>query len=171
MTGLLHRNLLSALHFPTASGTSTTSFKHTQGKAFQHRWSFLWQLSSASFFVLIVAEKITQSIRDVDISSIQFSRSVMSNSLWPHEPQCARPPCPSQTPGIYTNPCPLSRRCHPAISSSVVPFSSCLQSFPASGSFQMCQFFASGGQIIGVSASASFLSMNIQDWFPLGWTG
>ena len=81
------------------------------------------------------------------------------------------PPCPSPTPGIYSNSCLLSRWCHPTISSSVVPFSSCLQSFPASGSFQMSQFFASGGQSIGVSASASVLPMNIQDWFPLGWTG
>ena len=95
----------------------------------------------------------------------------MSNSLWPHEPQHARPPCPSPTPRVYSNSCPLSGWCHPIISSSVVPFSSSLQPFPASGSFQMSQFFASGGQSIGVSASASVLPMNTQDWFPLGWTG
>ena len=100
----------------------------------------------------------------------QFSRSVVSNSLWPHGLQHTRPPCPSPTPGVYSNSCPLSWWCHPTISSSVVPFS-CLQSLPASGSFQMSQFFASGGQSIGVSASASVLPMNIQDWFPLGWTG
>ena len=82
-----------------------------------------------------------------------------------------QPPCPSPTPGVYPNSCPLSRWCHPTISSSVVPFSSCLQSFPASGSFQMSQLFTSGGQSVGVSASASVLPMNIQDWFPLGWTG
>ena len=102
---------------------------------------------------------------------IQFSRSVMSNSLWPHEPQHARPPCPSPTPGVHPNPCPLSRWCHPTISSSVVPFSSCPQSFPASGSFQMSQLFASGGQSIGVAASTSVLPINTQDWSPLGWTG
>ena len=95
----------------------------------------------------------------------------MSNSLWPHGLQHTRPPCPSPTPGVHPNPCPSSRWCHPLISSSVVPFSSHLQSFPASGSFPMSQFFASSGQSIGVSASASVLPMNIQDWFPLGWTG
>ena len=105
------------------------------------------------------------------ISSVQFSLSVVSNSLQPHEPQHARPPCPSPTPGVYPNSCPLSWWCHPNISSSVIPFSSCLQSFPASGSFQMSQLFESGGQSIGVSASISVLSMDIQDWFPLGWTG
>jgi len=102
--------------------------------------------------------------------SVQFSCSVVSNSLWPHGQQHARPPCPSPTPGVYSNSCPLSQWCHPTISSSVVPFSSHLQSFPASGSFQMSQLFASGGQSIGVSASTSVLPMNIQDWFPLGWT-
>ena len=103
--------------------------------------------------------------------SVQLSRSVMSDSLRPHEPQHATPPCPSPTPGVHPNPCPLSWRCHPAISSSVVPFSSCPQSFLASGSFPVSQLFASGGQSIGVSASASVLPMNIQDWFPIGWTG
>ena len=101
----------------------------------------------------------------------QFSCSVMCNFLWPHGLQHARLPCPSPTPRAYSNSCPLSRWCHPTISSSVVPFSSCLQSFPASGSFQMSQFFTSGGQNIGVSASASVLPRNIQDWFPLGLTG
>ena len=90
----------------------------------------------------------------------------MSDSLQSHGLQHARPPCPSPTPGVYSNSCPLSRWCHPTISSSVIPFSSCLQSFPASG-----QFFASGGQSIRASASASVLPINIQDWFPLGWTG
>ena len=103
--------------------------------------------------------------------SVQFSRSVVSNSLWPHGLQHTRPPCPSPTPGVYSKSCPLSQWYHPTISSSVIPFSSCPQSFPASGSFQMSQVFASGGQSIGVSASASVLPMNIQDWFPLGWTG
>ena len=103
--------------------------------------------------------------------SVQFSHSVVSDSLRPHESQHARPPCPSQTPRVYSNSCPLSWWCHPAISSSVVPFSSCPQSLPASGSFPMSQLFALGGQSIGVSASASVLPMNIQDWSPLGWTG
>ena len=102
-------------------------------------------------------------------SSVQFSHSVVSNSLLPHGLQHARPPCPSPTPRVYSNSCLLSWWCHPTILSSVVPFSSCLQSFPASGSFQMSQFFTSGGQSIGVSASATVLPMNIQDWCPLGW--
>ena len=97
--------------------------------------------------------------------------SVVSDSLWPHELQHARPPCPSPTPRVYSNSCPLSRWCHPAISSSVIPFSSCSQSLPASGSFPMSQLFAWGGQSIGVSASASVLPVNTQDWSPLGWTG
>ena len=105
------------------------------------------------------------------VVSVQFSHSVVSDSLRSHEPQHARPPCPSPTAGVYPNPCPLSRWCHSTISPSVVPFSSCPQSFPGSGSFQMSQLFASGGQSIGVSASTSILPMNTQDWSPLGWTG
>ena len=101
----------------------------------------------------------------------QFSHSVVSNSLRPHGLQNARLPCPSPTPGACSDSCPLSQWCHPTISSSVIPFFSCLQSFPASGSFQMSQLFASGAQSIGVSASASVLPMNIQDWFPLRLTG
>ena len=107
----------------------------------------------------------------LSISSVLFSRSVVSDSLWPHELQHARLPCPSSTPRAYSNSCSLSQWCHPTISSSVIPFSLCLQSFPASGSFPMSQFFASGGQRIGLSASSSILPMNIQDWFPWGWTG
>ena len=103
--------------------------------------------------------------------SVQFSHSVMSNSLRPHGLQCARLPCSSPTPRVHSNPCPSSQWYHPAISSSVVPFSSCLQSLPASGSFPMSQLFTWGGQSIGVSASASVLPMNIQDWSPLGWIG
>ena len=103
--------------------------------------------------------------------SIQFSRSVVSDSLRPHGPQHTKPPCPSPAPRVYPNWCPLSLRCHPTVSSSVVPFSSCLQSFPASESFPMSQLFAAGGQSIGVSASTSVLPMNIQNWVPLGWTG
>ena len=103
--------------------------------------------------------------------SSQSSHSVMSDSLQPHGLQYTRPPCPSPTPRAYSNSLPLSQWCHPIISSSVIPFSSHLQSFPASGSFPMSQFFESGGQITGASASASVLPMNIQNWFPLGLTG
>ena len=105
------------------------------------------------------------------ISSVQFSHSVVSDSLWPHKPQHARPPCPSPTPGVYPDSCPLSQWFHLTISSSVVSFSFCPQSLPASGSFPMSQLFASGDQNTGVSASTSVLPMNTQDWFPLGWTG
>ena len=103
--------------------------------------------------------------------SVQFTGSIVSNSLRPHEPQHARPPCPSPTTRVYPNTRPLSQWCHPTISSSVVPFSSCPQSFPASGSFQMSQLFTSGGQSIGISASKSVLPMDTQDWSPLGWNG
>ena len=102
-------------------------------------------------------------------SSVQFSHLAVSNSLQPRESQLVWPPCPSPTPGVYSNLCPSSWWCHPAISSSVVLFSSCLQSLPASGSFPMSQHFTRGGQSIGVSASASVLPMNTQDWSPLGW--
>ena len=105
------------------------------------------------------------------LSSVQFSHSVVSDSLQPHEPQHARPPCPSLTPGVHSNPCPSSRWCHPAISSSVVPFSAWPQSLPASESFPMSQLFTWGGQSIRVSALTSVLPMNTQDWSPLGWTG
>ena len=104
-------------------------------------------------------------------TSVQFSHLVMFDSLRPHGLQHARPPCPLPAPRVYSDSCPLSQWCHETISSSAVPFSSSFQSFPASGSFQMSQFFASGGQSIRVSASTSVLLMNIQDWFPLGWTG
>ena len=105
-----------------------------------------------------------------NVFSVQFSRSVISNTLWSLEPQHARPPCPSPTLGLHPKLCSLNRWCHRTISSSVVPFSSCPQSSPASGSFQMSQLFASGGQSTGVSASTSVLPMNTQDWSPLGWT-
>ena len=113
--------------------------------------------------------KVWQLIGTEMFSSVQSLR-VMSNSLQPHGLQHSRPPCPSLTPGVYSNSCLLHWWCHPTISSSVVPFSSCPQSFPASGSFPVSQFFASGGQSIRVSASVSVLPMNIQDWFPLGLT-
>ena len=113
----------------------------------------------------------TKIMTSSPISSVQFSCSVVFNSLWPHGLQYVRLPCPSPTPETCSNSCPSSRWCHPTISSSVVPFSSRLQYFPASGSVPVNQFFASGGQSIGVSASASVLPMNIQDWFSLGLTG
>ena len=112
-----------------------------------------------------------KKIKCYPIHWVQFSCSVVSDFLWPHELKHARPLCPSPSPRVHTNPCPSSWWCHPIISSSVVPFSSRLQSFPASGSFPMSQFFTSDGQSIGVSASTSVLPMNIQDWFPLGVTG
>ena len=107
----------------------------------------------------------------INLLSVQFSCSVVSDSLWPHELQHAGPPCLSPTPGVHPNPCPLSRSCHQTISSSVTPFSSFPQSLPASASFPMSQLLGSGGQSIGVSASTSVLPMNAQDWSPLGWTG
>ena len=110
-------------------------------------------------------------LNHVKITSVQFRRPVVSDSLRPHESQHARPPCPSPAPRLYSNSCPLSRWCHPAILSSVVPFSSCPQSLPASGSLPMSKLVTWGGQSIGVSASASALPMNTQDWSPLGWTG
>ena len=103
--------------------------------------------------------------------SVEFSHILVSNSLWPHGLQHARPPCPSKTPGIYSHSCLLSQWRHPTISSSVIPFSSSLQSFPVSGASQMSQLFTLGGPSIEVSASTSVLPMNIQDWFPWGWTG
>ena len=105
------------------------------------------------------------------LQSVQFSHSVVPGSLRPHGSQHARPPCPSPTPGVYSDSCSLSRWCHPTISSSVVPFSSCPQSVPAAGTFPMSQLFPWGGQRIGVSASTSVLPMNTQDWSPSGWTG
>ena len=111
------------------------------------------------------------SFPQLSLASVQFSRSVVSDSLWPHESQHSRPPCPSPSPGVHWDSRPSSRWCHPAISSSVVPFSSCPQSLPASQSFPMSQLFAWGGQSTGVSASASFLPTNSQGWSPSEWTG
>ena len=107
---------------------------------------------------------------EILLALVKFSHSVVSDSLWPHGAQHTRLPCPSPTPGVYSNSCLLSWWCHPTISSSVVPFATCPQSLPASGSFPMSQLFAWGGQSIGVSASTSVLAMNTQDWYPLGWT-
>ena len=110
-------------------------------------------------------------VDNINISSVESSRSFVSDSLQPHKLQHSRPPSPSPTPGVYPNSCPLSQWCHPTISSSVIPFSSCPQSFPASGSFQMSQLFTSGGKTIGVSASTSVIPTNTQDWPLLWWTG
>ena len=128
---------------------------------------------AAQVLYLLLRPRITpeQRLWSFQFSSVQFSHSVVFDSLQPHRLQHARLPHLSRTPGAYSNSCPLSRWCHPTISSSVIPFSSCLQSFPTSWSFQMNQFFTSSGQRIGVSASASVLPTNIQDWLPLGWTG
>ena len=129
-----------------------------------------WNICIITYF-LIESKKSSMIPHYYINQSVQFSHSVMSDSLRPHESQHTRPPCPSPTPKVYSNSCLLSRWCHTAISSSVIPFSSCPQSIPASVSFQMSQLFASGGQSIGVSASASVLPMNTQDWSALGWTG
>ena len=137
-------------------------------------FSFLVILGSVSTVVMYPppqSQGWTMVVLSPPQSSVQFSCSVVPDSLRPHGLQHARPPCPSPTPGVYSNLCPLSRWCHPTISSSVIPFFSCLQSFPASVSFPMSQLLALGSQSIGASASASVLPINIQDWFPLGWTG
>ena len=147
----------------------------TKSQTWLSDWTELsWWLNnviSLSLKSLIVKWSYWVLAYSKSFSSIQFSHSVVSDSLRPHELQHARPPCPSQTPGVYSNSCPSSRWCHPAISSSVVPFSSCPQSLPASGSFPTSQLFAWCGQSIGVSAPASVLPMNTQDWFSLEWTG
>ena len=140
----------------------------------QHQSLFQWVSSSHHMAKILEFQLQHQSFLcicvSIQFSSVQFSGSVVSDSLQAHEPQHARPPCPSLTPDVYPNSCALSQWCHLTISSSVIPFS-CLQSFPTSGSFPMSSFFVSGGQVIGVSASTSVLPMNTQDWSPLGWTG
>ena len=129
----------------------------------------LWQYFELNFNSKIVCLKLHARFLGID-SSVQFSCSVVSDSLWPRGLQQARPPCPSPTPRVYSSSCPLSRWCQPTISSSVTPFSSCPPSFPMSGSFPMSQVFTSGGQNIGAGAPASILPMNIQGWFLLGLT-
>ena len=134
------------LYFPTVSVIRDPGYFNIWTDAFENIWNYF-------------------------LESVQFICSVTSDSLWPRESQHARPPCPSPTPGVHPNSCPLSWWCHPTISYSVVPFSSCPQSLWGSGSFQMSQLFAWGGQSTGVSASTSVLPRNTQDWSPLGWTG
>ena len=165
----------SGLPFPTL-GALLTQGLNTGLLYLLYRRQILYCLSHKRRPICAVLEVLAKVIRQEKeicsiIDSVQFSSSVVSDSLWPHGLQQTRPPCPSPTPRVYSNSCPLSRWCRQTISSSVVFFSSCAQSFPASGSFPMSQFFASGGQSIGVSASASVLPMSIQDWFPVGWTG
>ena len=137
---------------------------------------FLWYSAKQGRYVITVRSAADpKSLNDEawrgTVQSVQFSRSVVSDSLQLHELQHTRSPCPSPTPGVHPNPGPLSQWCHPNISSSVVPFSSCPQYFPVSGYFPMSRLFTSGGQSIGVSASIPVLPMNTQDWSPLGWTG
>ena len=140
---------------------------HLAWKRNKQTWSYFLKFIISSLCVCILWDIYIYMV----VSSVHFSRSIVYNTLQPRGLQHTRPLCPSPTPGVYSNSCPLSPWCHPAISSSIAPFSSRLQSFPASGSFLMSQLFASGGQSIGVSASTSVLPMNILDWFPLGWTG
>ena len=166
------------LDLPSVQGTLKSHLQHHSSKA-----SIIW---CSAFFIVKLSHlymttgktiALTRQTFSGKVMSLlfnilsQFSHSVVSNSLWPHEPQHARPPCPSPTARVYPNSCPLNWWCHPTISSSVIPFSSCPQSLPASGSFQMSQLFASGGQSIGALASVSVLPVNIQGWFPLGLTG
>ena len=126
---------------------------------------------AATWIEIIILNEVRRTKTNIMWYSVQFSRSVMSDSLRPHESQHARPPCPSPTPRVHSDSHPSSQWCHPAISSSVVPFSSCPKSLPASESFPMSQLFTWGGQSTGVSALASFLPKNTQGWFPLEWTG
>ena len=135
-----------------------------------HKFYMVVLTVNVLFYLLVYLLNIIYNF-PIFIHSVQFSLSVMSNSLRPHELQHARPPCPSPTPGVHPNSCPSSWWCHPAVSSSVVPFSSCPQSLPSSGSFPMSQLFAWGGQSTGVSALASVLPMHTRDWSPFEWTG
>ena len=144
------------------------------GSFWPRDWNWVSHIAGRFFTICATKDmndKSNSSCKRIQFSSVQFSCSVMSDSLRSHGLLHARSPCPTPTPGVCSNSCPSSQWCHPTISSSVIPFSSCLQSFPASGSFPVSQFFASGGQSIGVSAPASVLPMNLQDWFPLGLTG
>ena len=160
--------LLSGCQKPhSLSSYVTDCFSNFYGYILFYLISKCWNTLkvSSGFSSLPYSQNLSEYI------SVQFSHSVMSDSLQPHESQHARPPCPSPTSGVHSDSCPSSQWCHPVISSSVIPFSSCPQSLPASESFPMNQLFAWGGQSIGVSALASVLPMNTQDWSPLEWTG
>ena len=157
-----HRSKLNSLHW---------LFSHPSQASPAQGWWILFNFSPLHWQSLPLCCSLPSFWKHLQFTFSQFSRSVVSDSLWPHGLWQARPPCPSPTLRVYSNSCSLSRWCHPTISSSVIPFSPCLQSFPASGSFPKTHFFASGGQSIGVLASASVFPMNIQDWFTLGWTG
>ena len=176
-TRLYFAYLLISLPSPSPADNQW-SFYCLRGFSFP-RISYSWnhkEPSQMSFFCLVIcisvsSKSILITLTFYPVRSVQFSHSVVSDSLGPHGLQHARLPCPSPTPGACSNSCPSSGWCHPTISSSAIPFSSCLQSFPASGSFLKSHFFTSGSQSIGASASASVLPMNIQDWFSLGFTG
>ena len=161
------------LHHPVRSGTQAYRVKTLILRLFLLMWVINYSLSMTKNLMYSTGtqETVTGNLLAYKQDSLQFTHSVVYDSSWPHRPQHAKPPSPTPTPGVYSNSCPLSQWCHPTISSSVIPFSSCQQSLPASGSFQMSQLFTSGGQSIGVSASTSVLPMNIQNWSPLGWTG
>ena len=164
--GLSH---LAAMSKFDLGGNSTAYAKKQHRKNFQEFISSMVDaILSHSGTLIVQAYSLLLCLKLPSFNSAQFSHLVVSDSL---RLQDYSPPCPSPVPGVYPNSCPSTRWCHPTISSSVIPFSSCLQSFIASGSFPMSQLFASGGQNTGVSASTSVLPMNTQDWFPLGWTG
>ena len=165
----LKRNELSSCEKTWRNLNASVQFSSVQ--LFSRVWLFATPWSAAHQASLSIANFQSFLFNTERESLVQFGCSVMFDSLRPHGLQHTRLPCSSPTLGSCSNSCSLNQWCHPTISSSVIPFSSCLQSFPASGFFQMSQFFASGGQSIGVSASASVLPMNIQDWSALGWTG
>ena len=159
---ILKSDWLLIIFFAAEDGNSIQSAKTRPGG------SWLWLNHE---FIIAKFRLKLKKVGEITRPFSQFSHSVMYNSLWSHGLQHTRLPCPLPTHGAYSNSCPSSWWCHPTISSSVFPFSFCLQSFPTSESFPMSQFFVSGGQSIGASASTSVLPMNIQDWFPLGLTG
>ena len=158
-------------NFPACPWVKVDSRNKAETLGWRSTFHPRYQIERLPFMLLVKISLGWTSRSSSFLSSVQFSRSVVSDSLRPHESQHARPPCPSPIPGVHSNSCSLSRWCHPVISSSVVPFSSCPKTRPASGSFPVSQLFAWGGQSIAVSALASVLPMNTQDWSPLGWTG
>ena len=158
--------LVTHIHVHWCISDFTETFQHLVQHCTNHCPDIIASNRSLQLLLIPLMLLYLSVNKPSQVGSVQFSRSVVSNSMRPHESQQARPPCPSPTPGAYSNSCPSSRWCHPAISSSVVPFSSCFQSLPASGSFPMSQLFEWGGQSTGVSASASVLPMNTQGWSP-----